>query len=154
MLLEVGRITKAHGLRGDVLVALTSDRETRLDPGSVLITDRGTLTVVSSSRHQDRWIVHFEEVAGRDDAESWRGTMLRAESVDDHDDDTLWVHELVDAAVVTTDGTEVGTIVEVESNPASDLLVLDSGALVPVAFVVAHESGKVTIDPPDGLFEL
>src|SRR3546814_10145404 len=59
MLLEVGRITKAHGVRGDVLVALSSDRTERLDPGSVLVTDRGPLTVESSSRHNDRWIVHF-----------------------------------------------------------------------------------------------
>jgi 16S rRNA processing protein RimM len=154
LLLEVGRITKAHGLRGDVLVALSSDRESRLDAGSVLVTDRGPLTVVSSSRHQDRWIVHFEEIRGRDDAEAWRGTLLRAEPVDDQDDSVLWVHELVDATVVTSDGTAVGTVVEVESNPASDLLVLDSGALVPVAFVIAHEPGRVTIDPPEGLFEL
>ena len=66
MLLEVGRITKPHGVRGDVLVALSSDRTSRLDPGSVLETDRGSLTVESSSRHQDRWIVSFREIAGRD----------------------------------------------------------------------------------------
>ena len=43
---------------------------------------------------------------------------------------------------------------EVESNPAADLLVLDSGALVPVVFITAHEQGRVTIDPPEGLFDL
>ena len=43
---------------------------------------------------------------------------------------------------------------EVESNPASDLLVLDSGALVPVVFVTGHAPGHVTIDPPEGLFDL
>jgi hypothetical protein len=40
------------------------------------------------------------------------------------------------------------------SNPASDLLELDSGALVPVVFVVEQASGRVTIDPPEGLLEL
>lgn len=155
MLLEVGRITKAFGVRGDVLVALSSDRTSRLDPGAVLSTDRGDLTVVTSSPHQDRWIVHFEGVDDRDVAEGWRGVLLRAEPVaGDHDDDTLWVHELIGATVVLPDGTAVGTVDEVQSNPASDLLVLGNGALVPVVFVTDHEPGRITIDPPEGLLEL
>jgi 16S rRNA processing protein RimM len=153
-LLEVGRITKAFGVRGEVLVALTTDRTSRLDPGSVLRTDRGDLTVRSSSKHQDRWIVAFAGLEDRDQAEAWRGTLLRAEPVDDADDDTLWVHELIGATVVLADGSEVGEVTAVEANPASDLLVLDSGALVPVVFVTGQEPGRVTIDPPEGLFDL
>src|SRR3546814_16487166 len=83
MLLEVGRITKAHGVRGDVLVALSSDRTERLDPGSVLVTDRGPLTVESSSRHNDRWIVHFGGIHDRDQAAACRGTVLRGEPHDE-----------------------------------------------------------------------
>jgi 16S rRNA processing protein RimM len=154
VLLEVGRITKAFGVRGEVLVALTSDRTSRLDPGSVLVTDRGELTVVTASRHQDRWIVQFEGILDRDVAETWRGTVLRAEPVEDDDDDVLWVHDLIGATVVLTDGSEVGTVTSVEANPASDLLVLDGGALVPVVFVTDHQPGRVTIDPPEGLFDL
>lgn len=140
-------------MRGEVLVALSSDRTSRLDPGSVLITDRGELTVVSSARHQDRWIVQFADILDRDVAETWRGTVLRAEPVVD-DDGTLWVYELIGATVVLPDGAEVGTIIEVQGNPASDLLVLDNEALVPVVFITAHEPGRVTIDPPEGLFDL
>jgi 16S rRNA processing protein RimM len=154
VLLEVGRITKPHGVRGDVLVLLSTERTSRLDPGSVLQTDRGPLTVVSASRHQDRWIVHFEGFADRAQVESWRGVVLRAEPLDDHDDDVLWVHELVGSTVVLTTGDEVGTVTEIESNPASDLMVLDSGALVPVVFITDREAGRVTIDPPEGLFDL
>jgi 16S rRNA processing protein RimM len=153
VLLEVGRITKPHGVRGDVLVLLSTERTERLDPGSVLDTDRGPLTVVSSSRHQDRWIVHFDGFTDRDQAETWRGVALRAEPLDD-DDGALWVHQLVGVEVVLTDGTPVGTVTEVEANPASDLLVLDSGALVPVVFVTDTTADRVTIDPPEGLFDL
>jgi 16S rRNA processing protein RimM len=153
-MLEVGRITKPHGVRGDVLVALSSDRTSRLDPGSVLSTDRGPLTVVRSQPHQDRWIVTFEEVAGRDAAEGWRGVVLRAEPVADDADGEMWVHELIGSMVVLADGTEVGAIESVLGNPASDLLVLESGVLVPVVFVTEHEAGRVTIDPPEGLLEL
>lgn len=154
VLLEVGRITKAHGVRGDVLVAYTSDRLERLRAGSVLRTDRGPLTVAHARPHQDRWIVGFEEIVGRDEAERWRGVVLRAEPIDDDDDDALWVHELVGAKVVTTGGTAVGTVEAVQANPASDLLVLDGGGLVPVVFVTDHQPGQVTIDPPEGLLEL
>jgi 16S rRNA processing protein RimM len=154
VLLEVGRITKAHGLAGQVLVALSSDRTSRLDPGSVLSTERGELTVESASRHQDRWMVKFAEIEGRDAAETWRGTLLRAEPLADDDDDAMWVHQLVGAVVTLADATTVGTVTAVEANPASDLLVLDSGALVPVVFVTDHAPGRITIDPPEGLFDL
>jgi 16S rRNA processing protein RimM len=153
-MLEVGRITKPHGVRGDVLVLLSTERTSRLDPGSVLHTARGPLTVVSSSRHQDRWIVHFEGFTDRDQVETWRGVALEAEPLDDGDGDVLWVHELVGSTVALGDGTAMGTVTEVESNPAADLLVLDSGALVPVVFITAREEGRITIDPPDGLFDL
>jgi 16S rRNA processing protein RimM len=154
-LLEVGRITKPHGVRGDVLVALITDRTDRLDPGSVLQTDRGPLTVVRSSRHQDRWIVQFEQFDDRSQVEDWRGVVLRAEPGGAPvEDGAYWVHELVGAEVVLADGTAVGRVEEVESNPASDLLVLDGGQLVPVVFVTAQEPGRITIDPPEGLLEL
>ncbi len=137
-----------------MLVSLTTERTERLDPGSVLETERGPLTVVSSSRHQDRWIVHFDGFTDRDQAETWRGVVLQAEPLDDGDDDALWVHELVGTRVVLPDGTPVGTVTEVEANPASDLLVLDSGALVPVVFVTDTSADQLTIDPPEGLFDL
>ena len=48
----------------------------------------------------------------------------------------------------------MGRCTGVVANPAADLLELDSGALVPVVFVVDHTPGRVTIDPPEGLFDL
>ena len=154
MLLEVGRITKTHGVRGDVLVLLSTERTERLAPGTVLSTDRGDLTVERATRHQDRWIVHFAGFGVREEADTWRGTVLRAEALDDEDDDQLWVHELIGSAVALVDGTPVGTVEEVQANPAADLLVLSTGALVPVVFITDHADGTVTIDPPDGLLDL
>jgi 16S rRNA processing protein RimM len=152
--LEVGRITKAHGIKGEVLVELVTDRVERVAPGSVLTTgDGGKLVVVASRAHQGKWIVAFEGVPTRTDAEAMRGTVLLAEPIEGAGD-TLWVHELIGADVVEVDGTPRGTVESVLANPASDLLVLDGGALVPLAFVVGHEPGRVVIDPPEGLFEL
>jgi 16S rRNA processing protein RimM len=151
-LLEVGRIAKAHGLRGEVLVSLSSDRTERLEPGAVLSSDRGDLVVRTARPHHDRWIVVFEGCTTREDADALRGQVLRAEPLDDPEE--LWVHDLIGASVVTVAGEAVGRCTGVVANPAADLLELDGGALVPVTFVVDHGPGQVTIDPPDGLFDL
>jgi 16S rRNA processing protein RimM len=152
-LLEVGRITKAHGLRGEVVVFLSTDRNERVDVGSVLQSDRGPLTVVASRAHQDRWIVSFAGITSREAAEDVRGLALSAPPIDDPD--TLWVDELIGCTVVTPDGSERGVVEAVLDNPASDLMVLDSGAMVPVVFVSGPPSGGVVrVDTPDGLFDL
>jgi 16S rRNA processing protein RimM len=149
--LEVGRVVKPHGLRGEVIVELVTDRVERVAPGSLLQTAAGPLEVERSSRHHDRWIVAFAGVADRAAADALRGRTLHAEPLDDPD--ALWVHELIGAEVVDTQGRCRGTVTAVEANPASDLLVLDGGALVPLRFVIDHTPGRVTIDPPLGLFE-
>ena len=183
MRLEIGRVQRAHGLRGEVVVRLTSDREGRLAPGATVWAGEDARTVAASRRHQDRWIVHFEGVRDRTAAEALRGAVLTADTADDTDavtpagvdgsdgagrvpvegeaagdaaDETLWVHELIGAEVVLADGTVVGRVEAVQDNPAHDLLVLDSGALVPVVFLTdaSGRPERLVIDPPDGLLEL
>ena len=151
-LLEVGRIGRAHGVRGDVLVHLTTDRVERLTAGSRLKAGERWLTVTAASRANDRWRVHFEGVDDRSAAEGLARVVLAAEPIDDPD--TLWVHELIGAEVVEVAGTSRGRCVAVIDNPAADLLELESGALVPASFVVSFADGTITIDPPEGLFEL
>ena len=151
-LLEVGRVARAHGLRGDVLVDMTSDRPERTEPGATFETTAGPLTIAESRRHQQRWLVRFEGCAGRESADDLRGVVLWAEPIDD---DTLWVHELVGCRVVDSAGVDRGEIAAVVANPAADLLELSDGTLVPATFVVAPPSdGVVTVDAPDGLFDL
>jgi 16S rRNA processing protein RimM len=151
-LLEVGRIGRAHGVRGDVFVTLTTDRVERLAIGSRLKAGARWLTVTAASRSNDRWRVHFEGVDDRDSAEALSRTVLAAEPIDDPN--ALWVHQLIGAEVIEATGTARGRCVAVIDNPAADLLELESGALVPAAFVVSVAEGVVTIDPPEGLFEL
>ncbi len=152
-MLEVGRIDRPHGIRGDVLVSLTSNRVERVAPGAVLSTPSGQLTVKSSRPHKNRFIVVFEGVKSRERAEELQGSVLSAEPIDDPDE--LWVHELVGATVVDQDEIERGVVVRVLGNPASDLLELDSDSLVPVRFVVSVDPGvEIRVDVPDGLFDL
>jgi len=153
-LLQVGYLVKPHGLRGDVIVSLTTNREERVAPGSELTTSDGRrLRVVRSSPHQGRFIVTFHGINGIDEADALRATELFAPPLEDPD--ALWVHELIGARVVDTTGTPLGTVEGVEANPASDLLVLEGGVLIPLRFVVDSEPGvRVTVDVPDGLFDL
>jgi 16S rRNA processing protein RimM len=150
--LEVGRIIKAHGLKGQVLVDLWTDRVERLDAGATLETNRGRLVVVAASAHQNRFIVSFDRLVSREDAEQWRGVILSAPPLED--DAALWIHELFNAEVVDATGVRRGRVVEVEANPASDIMVLDTGALVPLTFVTHVEANvRVDVDVPEGLFE-
>jgi 16S rRNA processing protein RimM len=150
--LEVGRIVKAHGLRGQVQVDLWSDRVERLAAGTTLQSERGPLVVVASAAHQARFIVQFDRIDSREEADRWRGVVLSAPRI--NDDSVIWIDQLFGAEVVDSSGTPRGVVVDVEANPASDLMVLDTGALVPLTFVTSLDANtRVVIDAPDGLFE-
>ncbi len=150
-LLEIGQIRRAHGVRGDVIVELASDRPERVAAGARWFAGDGWLTVVAARRHQDRWLVTLAEVEDRSVAQRYTNTTVYAEPVDDPDE--LWVHELIGSEVVEVSGRSRGMCVAVVDNPAADLLELDSGALVPVVFVTERRDGTIVIDPPLGLFD-
>jgi 16S rRNA processing protein RimM len=154
-LLEVGRIDKAQGLRGEVVVTLTTTETSRIDVGSELVAGDRLVVVAESRPHQHRWVVRFEGVTSREGAEALARAVLKAEAPADTDDDDLWVHELIGTPVVETDGTDRGVVEAVQDNPASDLLVLDSGALVPLRFLVGRDDeGRLVVEAPAGLFAL
>jgi 16S rRNA processing protein RimM len=151
-LLEIGYLRKAHGVRGQINVQLGTDRPERLVPGARWFAREGWLTVVAATPHQDRWLVTFEEIHDRPGAQRYTNTPAFAEPLEDPAE--LWVHQLIGAMVVETDGTSRGICVAVIENPAADLLELASGALVPIVFVTEHSPQRIVIDPPPGLFEL
>lgn len=155
-LLEIGTVVRPHGLRGEVVVALVSNRPERLAPGSRLEAelgaDRRSLEVVAARPFQQRHLVCFAGVEDRDGAEALRGARLLAGAIEDPD--ALFVHELIGSEVVERDGTSRGRVTAVEANPASDLLVLDAGqALVPLRFVVDRLPGQLVVEAPEGLFD-
>jgi 16S rRNA processing protein RimM len=151
-LLQVGKIGRPHGLKGQLHVDLTTDRTERLTVGTRLLAGDEWLEVETAARHGQGWLVRFVGVDGRDGAERVANRPLRAEPIDDPD--ALWVHEMVGAQVVEAGGTPRGRCVAVLANPAHDILELEGGALVPVTFVQGIADGVITIDPPEGLFDL
>jgi 16S rRNA processing protein RimM len=155
--LEVGRIGSPHGVRGEVTVTFVTNRNERAAPGAHLRAGDRTLVIASARPHRGKWLVRFEGVEDRNAAESLRGTLLTAPPLARADAlgaDEYWVHELIGSRVLDADGAALGAVVAVEANPAHDLLVLDSGALVPISFVVRHDDAEVVVDVPEGLLDL
>jgi 16S rRNA processing protein RimM len=151
--LSVGRIGKPHGLDGCLVVRLTTDRTERLDPGTVLHAGERELVVRDARWDGRRWLVHFEGIASREGADAVVGSDLTAEALED--EGTLWVHELIGAEVVDAAGVSRGRVKAVVANPASDLLELEGGALVPLTFVTdGPADGVVRVDVPEGLWDL
>ena len=167
MQLVVGRIGKAHGVRGEVSVDVrTDDPDRRYAAGSRLATDpdRGHLDVVASRAHHGRLLVKFSGVDDRTAAESLRGTLLVVDSatVGSTEPEEWWDHDLVGLRVELTDGSALGTVTEVVHLPGSDLLAIarDGGREALIPFVAAMvpvvdvPGGRVVVDPPEGLLEL
>ena len=164
MQLVIGRIGRAHGVRGDLFVEpMTDEPDHRYADGTVLMTSNDTtLTVATSKWHSGRFVVHFAGFDDRNSAETLRGLTLSIEvdpSQSPQDPDEYYDHQLIGLNVVLADGTHVGTIGEVIHLPSQDLLTVlrvgQSEALIPFVteFVpdVNLATKTVVITPPPGL---
>lgn len=172
MELVVGRIAKAHGITGEVVVEVrTDDPDERFAAGKTLRLKRprggaeSTVVVDSVRPHTGRLLVRLRGVADRDTAEALRGSLFIVDSADlppIEDPDEFYDHQLEGLVARTVDGTPIGTIREVLHTPGGELLSVrtDSDAEVLVPFVssivtsVSLTDGVVEIDPPEGLLDL
>lgn len=170
--LRVGRLVKAHGLKGAFKLELYTDNpDRRFVPGAEF-----TLQVPESSPwhgktitvREFRWmnshaVVFFEGVDDRNAADElvrailWIDQDADAES---DEDDAWYDHQLVGLDIVR-DGAVIGRLARVEHMPAQDLLIVKTTAgdevMVPFVSAIVPEvdvrAGRVTITPPPGLFE-
>jgi 16S rRNA processing protein RimM len=170
--LVVGRVAKAHGIAGEVVVEVrTDDPDARFAAGSSLRgrPSRGgpeSRYVVESVRdHGGRLLVRLDGVADRNAAESLKGTVFVVDSQDlppIEDPDEFYDHQLEGLEVVTTTGTVVGSVAEVLHTAAGELLSVrtaeEGEVLVPfVSAIVTSVSladRTIEIDPPEGLLDL
>ena len=125
----------------------------RFDAGCELWWNDRSMRIATSRPHQGGFLVRFEGVDDRNAAETLRGVTLTAEPLDAAPDGEVFVHDVIGKAVNDRAGAPLGVVVAVEANPAHDLLVLDTGPLIPMVFVV-EVNDTVTVDLPEGLLEL
>jgi 16S rRNA processing protein RimM len=165
MQVTVGRIGRAHGVRGYVFVSVRTDEpEERFAVGACLDTDPaavGPLTVDAARWHSGELLVRFEGVPDRNAAELLRGTWLRVDSsslAPLSDPDEFRDTDLIGLSVRTADGTPVGEVADVLHH-GQDLLAVrpadGTEVLVPFVKAIVTEvdvaAGVLVIDPPPGL---
>ena len=148
----MGRLSRPHGLAGALLAKISTNRSERLAQGAELFAEDRPLTLSKSRRMAEGlYVMKFEGIDDRTSASELCPANLYAEPLDDPDE--LWVHELIGSTVFDSHGTERGRVLHVMANPASDLLCLDSGALVPLTFVLESSNRRIVVNVPKGLFD-
>lgn len=171
MELTVGRVVKAHGVTGELVVDIrTDDPELRFEPGAKLHARKAGKPqrdyVVEAARpHGARLLVRLAGVGDRDGADALRGSIFVVDSADlppITEPDTYYDHQLEGLQVRTGAGEEIGAVTEVLHTAAGELLAIKrtDGRELLVPFVTAFvplvslEDQLVEIDPPDGLLDL
>ena len=164
MLLVVGRIGRAHGVRGEATIEVrTDDPDARFPVGASLQTDpveKGPLTIVSGRVHNGILLLGFAGITDRTAVEKLRNTLLLTEvDIDAESSDDLYhIAQIKGCSVFLENGTEVGVVTDVLELPAQDTLVIETSSgekLVPFVTTMVPsidiKNKKLVISPPEGL---
>jgi 16S rRNA processing protein RimM len=170
-LVIVGRVRKAHGVRGDLVVEPITDAPDavfasgrRVIAGTVSgdpTKDRRELHIESASPFKGGFIVHFAEITDRTVADTWRDRffLLPADELEPLAEGEIYLHELHGMEVALESGEPIGTVAEVYELPqglALDVKRARDSVMIPYDRVVTSVDRalrRITIDPPDGLLE-
>ncbi|WP_430593555.1 ribosome maturation factor RimM [Humidisolicoccus flavus] len=169
--LRVGRLTKAHGLKGALKVELYTDEpERRFVPGATFalqVPDHSKwhgkrVTLKELRNYNGHPVAFFADVDSREEAE----TLIKAVLWIEQDPTELpaepdaWYNHQLAGLEVERDGEVIGRVIRVENMPAQDLLVVSVGereVLIPFVSAIVPKvdvtAGRITITPPIGLIE-
>ena len=185
----VGRIARPHGIRGQVVVNLETDfPHERFQPGAEFFVKRKAVgdglqavpgraearplpempdvqrVVIATVRfHNERPIIGFEGVGDMNAAIDLAGSELRipVEQLAALPPDMFYRHDLVGCAVDAADGSNIGTVTEVEGTLGGSRLVVATSrgeVLVPLAAEICRSidvaGRRIVIEPPEGLLDL
>ncbi|KQP82045.1 ribosome maturation factor RimM [Aeromicrobium sp. Leaf291] len=166
MRVVVGRIGRAHGIKGELTVDVRTDEpERRFAPGTALVAGDRTVVVAAARNHSGRLLLRLEGVADRTAAEALHGRVLEVDidPADEPDeDDAYYDHQLVGLRVHDHHGVDVGIVTEVLHLPEQDLLSVDlddgaRGVLVPFVTALVPEvdlaAGHVALADVPGLLD-
>jgi 16S rRNA processing protein RimM len=166
---RVGRIARAHGNRGQVIVDPDTDfPDDRFKVDSIVFVRNGSAIepkrIVASRFQRGRPILTLDGVDTMDAAEALAGAELRVdvETLRPLPSGTFYQHDLIGCAVETPEGMAIGVVTRVEGSGAGSRLVVQgrSGAevLIPLAeeiVTAVHLGGRrIVVNPIDGLLDL
>ena len=165
----VGRIARAHGLRGQVIVNPETDfPDERFQPGAKLFVKKPgaaaevEMTVTTARFHRDRPVIGLGGIDEMNAANALAGAELRVpvETLAALPAGTFYRHDLIGCNVETVAGARIGVVSDVEGTLAGSRLVVqmaDGEALVPLAVEICRTidpaAKRIVIDPPAGLLE-
>ena len=172
----VGRVRKAHGIRGEVVVEPITDAPDAIfasgrrvfagTAGGDLAPGRVELHVGASRPFNDGFLVAFSEIPDRNVAETWRGRylLLPADELPPPGDEEIYVHELPGMRVMLASGEPVGTVeetyqlpqglaIDVRREPPREhetvLMLYDERTITSVD----RHARVIVVTPPEGLLE-
>jgi 16S rRNA processing protein RimM len=155
--IEIGGVARAHGIRGEVAIALYNPDSTALEQGVAIYIGDRRFDVEQARHGTNGWLVKLAGVDDRNAAEALRGAQVEIDRDAVADDDDVLLDDLVGLRVELSDGTPWGEIVAVDAGPQDRLVIHDGGQerLLPMvdAFIdkIDVEAGVVTVTPPEGL---
>jgi 16S rRNA processing protein RimM len=164
----VGRIARAHGIRGQVIVDPATDfPDERFKPGSLLHVRRGdaveTVTVENVRFHRGRPIVGLAGIDTMNAAETLAGLELRVavDALQPLPAGSYYHHDLIGCSVETPSGEKIGEVRGVEGDGASSRLIVENASghvLIPmvegICVTIDIAGRKIVVAPPDGLLDV
>lgn len=164
---SVGRVRDAHGIKGEIFIALKAKQADWLEDLETLRLVQATgareFSVSSAREHKDGLIVNLDGVVNRNQAEELRGSRVEISQklIVADPEDGLYLGQFVGLKVMSPEEYFWGTIVDLGSNGAQDLIVVENAKGrfdVPLveAFIVELDLDKqiIVMDLPEGLIEV
>ena len=152
---EIGVVARAHGLRGEVAIATHVEGSQTLSEVTQVWVGGTKRTITQARETPKGWLVAFEGVATRNDAELLRGQVVEVDrELLDLAEGEILLSDLVGCRVVRADGTPWGTVHAIDAG-IQDRLVIHDGRverMVPIVDELVTsidlEAGVVTVDVP------
>ena len=163
----IGKITKAHGIKGELkLIAFSGQPESITRHKAFILVSRqgklsSTLNVVRSRPGSRSVIVQFEGISNRNDAEKLCGfgVLVHKEDLPVLQDDEFYLYELEGLQVLTEKKEVIGNVESFFSNGMQDILVVRDGKnefLIPLipGLIRERNENSMVIAPPPGLLDI
>jgi 16S rRNA processing protein RimM len=146
----VGRVTRAHGVRGEVAVMVLTEVAERFEPGGVVYLEDGRrLSVAESRPHRGRMLVTFDGVRDRDASDKLvqRNLVVPESESPPLPEGSYWDHQLIGSEVVTESGRSLGALRDVIHTPANDVWsAIDEDGTETLVPAIADVVASVDVD--------